>query len=248
MTGIGYDSFSDAPRVLVTRAADDASVLAQALAVAGFDPVVVPLLERRWLPLAVSAVADAHPVVDWVLVTSATAAEVVATGAPSAWTGARWAAVGPATASRLVALGYVPVGVPERATAADLVAGLGDLTGQKVLYPRADRALPATVAALEAAGAEVIDVVAYENVGPSGHEARLRAALPVAATTLLSGSAAERVADVIAPGDRAGLGRVVSIGPSTTKVALARGLAVHATADPHTVSGVVEALRRLLGR
>ena len=42
MTGLRYDSFSDPPRVLVTRAAEDAPVLAQALALGGFEPVIVP--------------------------------------------------------------------------------------------------------------------------------------------------------------------------------------------------------------
>ena len=34
-------------RVLVTRAAEDAGPLAHALANAGFDPVLVPVIERR---------------------------------------------------------------------------------------------------------------------------------------------------------------------------------------------------------
>ena len=36
------------PRVLVTRPAEDAPALATALGRAGYQPVVVPLLERRW--------------------------------------------------------------------------------------------------------------------------------------------------------------------------------------------------------
>lgn len=248
MTGLGYDSFADAPRVLVTRAAEDAPALAQSLALAGFEPIVVPVLERRWLPLALAEAATAHPDVDWVLITSATTAEVVAVGAPSAWRSARWAAVGPATAERMVELGYRPVRVPDRATAADLVALLGDLGGQKVLYPRADLALPATTSALVAAGAEVVDIVAYENSAPLRYPEHLRASLPVHATTLMSGSAAERVADAVPEADRGKLGRIVAIGPSTVKVARERGLAIDAVAEPHTLGGVVDAVRRLLGR
>lgn len=234
------------PRVLVTRAAEDAAPLANALAVAGFAPVVVPLLERRWLPFAVADLAEAHPIADWVVLTSATAAEVVAAGAPTAWRSARWAAVGPATASRMRELGFAPVRVPDEATANLLTAALGDLHGRVVVYPRADLAPPSTAAGLRAAGATVFDVVAYENAAPHGHADRLLRALPVAATTLLSSSAADRVADVVPAADHGRLGWIVVIGPSTAAAALARGLPVHAVADPHTVPGVVAALRARL--
>jgi uroporphyrinogen-III synthase len=235
-------------RVIVTRAAEDAPVLAHALALAGFEPVVVPLLERRWAPLAVADLAASQPAGDWVVITSATAAEVVAAGAPNAWRGARWAAVGPSTADRLATLGYRAVRVPDKATAQDLIAAMGDLTGQVVIYPRADLAPGSTVAGLRAAGAEVVEVVAYENAAPPGYAQRLRRTLPVEATTLLSGSAVDRVVEVLAGEQRRQLGKIVVIGPSTARVAKARGLFVHAVADPHTVAGVVAALQRLVPR
>ncbi|MEZ4239683.1 MAG: uroporphyrinogen-III synthase [Myxococcota bacterium] len=235
-------------RVLVTRAAEDAPVLAHALAVAGYEPVVVPVLERRWLPFAVADLAAERPEADWVVVTSAVAAEIVAVGAPGAWRSARWAAVGPSTADRLGALGYTPERVPDKATARDLVAAMGDLTGQVVVYPRADLAPPATAEGLREAGAEVLDVVAYENVAPAGYEERLRRMLPVAATTLLSGSAAERVAEALPAAERPGLGLVVVIGPSTARAAERAGLTVHAEAQPHSVAGVVATLQRRVRR
>lgn len=235
-----------APRVLVTRAAEDAPALAGALATAGLEPVVVPLLERRWRPDAVADAATAHPRASVVFVTSAVAADVVAVGAPGAWRSARWAAVGPATATRLRELGFPASVVPERATADDLVRALGDLTGEVVVYPRADLAPAATVEALRASGAMVVDVVAYENAAPPGYEARLRAVLPVEATTLMSGSAAERLAEAVPPEDRGRLGEIVCVGPSTAQVARDRGLSVAAVAEPHTVSGVVAAVRTVV--
>jgi uroporphyrinogen-III synthase len=232
--------------VLVTRAVEDAQALASALVIAGLQPVVVPLVERRWLPLAVAELAAARPDASVVLITSAAAAEVVAAGAPNAWRSARWAAVGPATASRLAELGYSAAVVPERATAFDLVTALGDLTGEVVVYPRADLASSSTIEALRASGATVADVVAYENAAPHGFEARLRRALPVHATTLMSSSAAERLADAIPPEDRGQLGKIVCVGPSTASAAKHRGLFVTAVAEPHTLAGVVSAVRRLL--
>jgi uroporphyrinogen-III synthase len=189
---------SASPRVLVTRALEDAPQLASALAQGGFEPVVVPVLERRWLPLAVAELAEREPEADWVVITSAAAAEVVAIGAP---------------------------------------------TG----CPKADLAGPALGQALQRAGATVHEVVAYENVAPTGYAERLLAALPVRATTLMSGSAAERVAEAVPEARRHELGAVVVIGPSTATVAQARGLTIAAQAAPHTVTGLVAAVALALG-
>lgn len=233
------------PRVLVTRPAEDAPALATALGRAGYQPVVVPLIERRWHVEAMIEAAGGHPEVDWVLVTSGTAVDVIATAAPHAWRTARWAAVGPATAARLQTLDIEAEPVPPRSTAEDLVEALGDLSGQKVAYPRGDLANPATHAALAHAGAEVVDVVAYTNVPPDRHVQHLRAALPVQATTLLSGSAAQRLAAAV-PDGRGRLGPIVCIGPSTAKVAEHVGLEVAEVARPHSLNGLIAALRRVL--
>jgi uroporphyrinogen-III synthase len=234
--------------VLVTRPAEDAPPLAAMLQRSGFVPVVVPLLERRWRVEAVADLAASGARAERVIVTSATAADVIAAGAPGAWRDAAWAAVGDATAGRLRSLGYRVDLVPARATAADLVAAMGDLRGVTVLYPRADKADPRTIEALRDAGANVLDVVAYENVAPRGCDDRLRAALPVAATTFLSSSAVERAADVTGAEGRDALGAIVALGPSTARTCEARGLRVAAMAEPPSLGGVVAAVVKLLGR
>jgi uroporphyrinogen-III synthase len=113
-----------------------------------------------------------------------------------------------------------------------------------VFYPRADLADQQTTDALRAAGADVTDVVAYENELPNGALARLVAELPVESTLLMSGSAAERVARAVPLDGRSALGHIIAIGPSTAKVAHVHGLPVHDVADPHTAQGVLEALTR----
>lgn len=236
-----------ARRVLVTRAPSDARRLIQALAAAGFEPVLVPLVQRIWRIEALIDAAAEHPEVDVLVITSAAAADVLATAAPGAWRDARVAAVGPATERRLIELGYEVDVVPARSTGEALVRTLGDLRGQRVLYPRAELATPSTAEALRAAGAELIDVVAYANTAPPGHERRLRAALPVRATTLLSGSVARRVAEAIPQERRAELGHVVVIGPSTAAVAREVGLQISRVASPHTVQGVLLALQQAIG-
>lgn len=238
----GFATTLGRPRVLVTRPAEDATGLSHALSRAGFEAVVVPLLERRWCVDTVTHAAETNPSVDWVVVTSGTAAQILATATPTRWHDARWAAVGPATATKMQQLGFPVDIVPKQATAAHLVEAMGDLTGQTVVYPRADLAAAATRDALRASGAELIDVVAYENVAPPGHAERLRAILPVAATTLLSGSAAERFGQALGSEDRRRAGRIVCLGPSTAQVARRVGLEIAAVARPHTLGGLLDAL------
>ncbi|MEZ4316102.1 MAG: uroporphyrinogen-III synthase [Myxococcota bacterium] len=233
-------------RVLVTRASEDARPLCHTLEAHGHEPVRVPLLERMWEVDAVASFAREHPVVDWVIVTSATTADVLAAAAPGAWKSARIGAVGPVTARKLEAMGRPADRIPEKHMGSALVAVLPDLTGQTVVYPRADLAPPTMREILEERGATVLEVVAYRNVPPPGHREALRAALPVDATTLLSGSAAERLAEALGDADRSALGRVVVIGPSTARAAQDVGLPVHAIANPYTVNGLILALNEQL--
>lgn len=235
-----------APRVLVTRAAEDARAFAALLAAHGFEPVEAPLLQRRWQIDAVAEAASRWGPLDWVIVTSPTTAEVLGAAVPAGFPGARWAAVGPGTAHRLRELGFPVDLVPATATAAALRRALGDVAGLRVGYPRADLADPALARALRDGGAELLEVVAYTNLPPDGAAERLNACLPVDATTLLSSSAARRVAEAVPPDRRHLLGKVVVIGPSTRDTALRLGLPVHAEADPHTVQGVLAALQDAL--
>lgn len=233
------------PRVLVTRAPEDAPVLAQAIRALGFEPVMVPLLQRIWRVHEVAEAVAAWGAVDWVLVTSATTADVLGVAAPQGFPGARWAAVGPGTARRMQTLGFPVDLVPDRATAIALADALGPVEGLRMAYPHADLANPYLARTLTERGAQVLEVVAYTNVAPPQAARQLAEALPVDVTTLLSSSAAERVADLLPPDQREKLGRILVIGPPTAETAQRRGLPVDAMADPHTAQGVVEALLRI---
>lgn len=229
-------------RVLVTRAAEDSVGICHALVQLGHRPVRVPLIQRLWAVDALAQAATDHPKVDWVIITSGASADVLAAAAPGAWLDAKIGAVGPATARRLAAMGRMPDLVPRRHLGAALVRLMGDLRGQRVVYPKGDLAPPATGDALREAGAEVVEVVAYHNVTPAGARARLVDALPVEVTPLLSGSAARRLHEAL-EGSVDQLGEVIAIGPSTAAVAHEVGLPVHQVAEPHTLEGLLRLIR-----
>ncbi len=237
----------EGPRVLLTRAAEDAAGLTHAFGRMGLHSVLVPLLERAWDAEAVLAAVAAHPEPDVVFVTSGTTAQILGALVPTAWSKARWVAVGPSTAARLEHLGFRVDFVPDQATAMNLAASLANLDGAIVVYPKADLADPGTSDALRAKGAAVIDVIAYRNRMPDGAAEALLAALPVHSTPVMSGSAAQRLAELV-PRERWGeLGRIVAIGPSTARVAREAGLPVYAVATPHTAAGLVAETARALG-
>jgi uroporphyrinogen-III synthase len=228
----------------VTRAAEDARALSYALGVAGFEAVEVPLLQRVWRLDALIA-EGTRTDLDWIVVTSAAAADVIGIAVPKGWPNARFAAVGAATRKRLETLGFDVDIVPPQATGSDLVAALGDLRGKQVLYPRADAAAPGTADGLKRAGAALTEVVAYTNSAPPHFIEEVRARLPVDATTLMSGSAARRLAAAVPEDQRHRLGKIAVMGPSTSDAARERGLQVHAMATPHSIQGLVSAVRQL---
>lgn len=217
-------------RVLVTRAADDAEPLARGLRALGCEPVLVPTLVRVPVEGALSGLEPA----DVLLITSPFAATLAAEAGLS---GRRVCAVGPATAARARSLGLAVDVVPAEATGVDAVLALGDLRGQTVLYPRAEQATPETAAALRAAGAELTEITAYGNEAPPELLADLEASLPADLLTLLSGSAARRLAATGLP-----LPPAIAIGPTTAAIARVLGLTVIGVATPHSVAGVIAAV------
>ena len=235
-------------RVLVTRAAEDARLLSYFLRNAGCEPIEVPTIDRRWHVHALAATLGRTPHPDWLLLTSATAADVVAAACPQLPADTKLAAIGTSTARRANDLGLQIDRMPEVFTRDALIQAMGDVSGLSICYPRANLAPPVLRDALTAAGASVIDVVAYTNTPPAGYEDDLLNALPVDITTLFSGSAARRVAQAIPEGRRAALGVVLALGPSTAREAAKAGLQVGAVATPHTIAGMVELIRKILSQ
>ena len=254
-------------RIVVTRASDSAGELAGRLQRLGAEPVLCPTIAvvppETYAPLdaALRRVGE----FDWIVFTSANGvaallARLAASGCDgAALAGVRLAAVGPATAVALGETGLMAAFVPATHTAAALAAGLGDLTGQRVLLPLADIAPDTLAEALQARGALVERVTAYRTVpdtGPAGETvARLLRANKIDALTFTSGSTVRALLDRLA---RAGLDvtgmitrgnwpATVCIGPTTARVARERGLPVAAVAAEHTLDGLIAALCQRFG-
>jgi uroporphyrinogen III methyltransferase/synthase len=242
-------------RILVTRAATQAPEWAEAILRRGAEPVLVPLL-------AFEPAADPGPLeraladldrFDWLVFTSSNAVRFVADRVAATKRLPRVACVGAATAAAARAAGLAPdLEPPSRALPEELVermAESADLSGARVLFPRAARAREALVVALEARGARVASLEAYRTgVPPEAREELGRAVdSGLDAVLLASPSAVEALFDLLGEKGAASLAcRAVfaCIGPTTAEALRARAVEPQVVSERQSGDDLLSALER----
>jgi uroporphyrinogen III methyltransferase/synthase len=240
-------------RVLVTRTRQQAGVLSARLTALGALPIEVPTIEIE--PLAPAALDRAiHDIAtyDWTAFTSANAAELffdrlTALGLDARALGQlKIAAIGPATVAAIKLRGIVADAVPTSYIGEALGSALAehDISGKRVLLPRAADGRDAVVTGLTALGATVDDVPTYRTVTPANAAELLERGLSdgIDIATFTSSSTVTKLMDLI--GDRKRLRGVTiaAIGPVTAETAGEHGLSVDIVASEFTVEGLVDAL------
>ena len=248
--------------MLVTRARHQAGRLAEELRARGAEVLEVPAIEiappESYEPLdrALRHLSQYQ----WLIVTSANAVGALRTRMEALRLTAkdyphlRVAAVGSATAQALLGLGLPPAVTPPEYVAESLVEAIGaGMRGQHVLLARAAVARDVIPDRLRAKGTRVDVVDAYRTVVPSESITAIRTLLgsgcPPDAATFTSSST---VTNFLALLDAAGVLPprsllAVSIGPITSRTLREHGWEPAAEADPHDLSGLVDAVVRTLG-
>jgi uroporphyrinogen III methyltransferase / synthase len=243
-------------RVLVTRSVEQGGRFTELLAAAGAEALSCPVLEV--LPAADPAPLDAAlanlSATDLLILTSANAVEhfiarLRAAGRDlRALAGVEIAVVGPKTGEALAAHGLVADLVPADFRAEGVLELLRErgVTGQRILYPRAELARELLATELAALGAEVDAPIAYRTRPPQQGAERLREALAagIDAVTFTSSSTVDNLLAMAGEGAPELLANVtiVSIGPLTTATARRHGLTVHVEAASSTLEGMVAAM------
>lgn len=186
--------------------------------------------------------------VDAIVVASPRAAQQLAhaavTDLPAVW------AVGPATRRALEIAkipAQVPHGVRDGVELARAVIASGDVRGKKILVPRAEEGRTEPLELLRAAGAEVIEVIAYRTVPAPADDPLLARGKGL----LVGGEAA--VCCVFAPSQVTALAQLVplatlrtrfcAIGDTTAAAVKAAGIADVAIAPAPTPEGMAHAVR-----
>jgi uroporphyrinogen-III synthase len=250
--------------ILVTRARRQAGRLSEELRALGADVVEIPAIEI--VPPESYAALDAAlgnlSQYQWLIVTSANGARVVqermaALGVNAeALSHLRVTAVGASTAQALRDAGIRVAVTPREYVAESLLEALGDrAAGERVLLARAAVARDVIPDALRAQGATVDVVDAYRTAIPRDSVTAIRtifesgAEAPDAATFTSSSTVTNFLALLGEAGVAAPAGmKAVSIGPVTSATLRENGWEPAAEADPHDLSGLVEAVVRAAGR
>ena len=238
----------DGRTIVVTRASDQASGFSTMLRHLGADVLEVPLIRIVDPPDGGQAFRQSLSRLDdfdWLIVTSPNGATRVApylerrpSGTPKV------AAIGTATAA---ALGRVGADlIPPRQIAESLVEAFAPGPG-RVLIAQAQRARPALREGLTARGWTVDTVTAYATEQLPVPAEVADGISRANAITFLSGSAASSFAEACRSTEMRLPPHVISIGPETTKAAAAAGISITATAQTHTLRGIIDTVMRILG-
>ena len=240
-------------RVVITRAREQASELAVKLLAEGAIPIELPLIELHepadWGPVddAISRIES----FDWILFTSANAVRLLATRMPAGVSNirARICCIGPKTASAATAAGWQVTLVPAAYVAESVADAFENepLLGRQIFLPRAAVARDLVPQALRQRGATVEIVEVYRNAVPVDAP---RMAAEVFGNlqakpdwiALTSSSTVTNLLAVVNREKFAGI-RIASIGPATSETARKHGLTVDAEASPHTLDGLIQAIR-----
>jgi uroporphyrinogen-III synthase len=247
-------------RVLVTRAAHQASALAEALRMVGCEPVEIPAIElvppASWEALD-AALAELYRF-DWLLFTSANAVAAFLQRSKGAALPAslRVGAIGAATARALEEAGLRVDLVPPQAVAESFATALlpfarqADGTPGRFLLVRAEEAREHLPDALRGAGAEVTVAPAYRNVVPEASVASIRQLFADGGADAVAFTSSSSVWNLKALLERAGCElpagvACVSIGPVTSDALREVGWAIAAGALEPSVRALAEACAAL---
>jgi uroporphyrinogen III methyltransferase / synthase len=250
-------------RVVVTRARAQAGELSGQLERLGAEVLEFPTIEVR-PPEDFGPLDDAVRELDsfsWLIFTSVNGVDAFVERLAhhgldlrAIPRGARIAAIGPATAQRVMEVGLRVDVVPEEFRAEALIESVTgeSLAGMRVLIPRARVAREILPDKLREAGAEVVVPPAYESVPSSGGEEKLAEELEaggIDCVTFTASSTVENLVRAFGAREAARLlsgTRVACIGPITADTARGHGLRVDAEAREYTIPGLVEAVLDLL--
>ncbi|MDP2997442.1 MAG: uroporphyrinogen-III synthase [Bryobacterales bacterium] len=237
-------------RMVITRAEGQGGEFAAKLRALGAEVIEFPTISIR--PAADFAPLDAAIArlgeYDWLIFTSANGVRFFAErlNAPPRELRVKVCAIGPATRRAVEELGLKVDIVPREYVAESLVEAFAgeDLSGKRVLLPRAAVARDVAPEALRARGALVDVVEAYRTVIPEDAAERAREIFGVRKPDWITFTSSSTVKNFLEAAGREALTgvRVASIGRVTSHTLREHGVAVDVEARVYTTDGLIEAI------
>jgi uroporphyrinogen III methyltransferase/synthase len=247
-------------RIVVTRSREQASDLLKLLSEAGADCLecptiqVAPSADSTELEKAARGISS----YDWLIFTSVNGVsfffeKLFSVGKDARALGhIRTAAIGPATARRLLDFGLVCDIVPSSYRAESIIEAFStrNVKGRKILLPRAREARPILPVELAKMGATVHEVPAYVTRPSRENRDTLLSELKnrqIDCVTFTSSSTVKNFKQLIPQEDFNGLMQDVTIaciGPITADTARSLGFQVQVIAETYTIPGLSDAVVR----
>jgi uroporphyrinogen III methyltransferase/synthase len=237
-------------RIVVTRDYSQSRGLSDPLEAIGAEVIAAPVIE-------IQAPADPGPLqcaiqrldtYDWLIFTSVNGVRnfvsaLDASGKDLRSLRAKIAAIGPATRAAVEALHLKVDRMPEEYVAESLLKAFTDedISGKRVLLPRAAVARDLVPMELSKRGAIVDVVEAYRTGVPTNAAERMKDAL-ARKPHWITFTSSSTVKNFVALAGKLDSVKIASIGPVTSATARELGLSVDAEADPHTIDGLVAAI------
>jgi uroporphyrinogen-III synthase/SAM-dependent methyltransferase len=247
-------------RIVVTRSRAQAGQLRELLEAEGAEVIEFPTIRLRPLDdyAAVDEAIANIQTYDWIVFTSANGVAAFVERLPAhpetALAGRRLAAIGPGKARALESRGFHVGLAPDEFRAEALVEAFAReaMSGRRVLVPRAASARGVLPDGLRRLGATVDVVPVYQTEMERDHGEGVRSRLlseRMDAVTFTSSSTVRHFVDLLGPNGLRAVDRsiVACIGPVTAATARDCGIDVHVVASDYTLTGLVAALRSVLG-
>jgi uroporphyrinogen III methyltransferase/synthase len=250
-------------RIGVTRPIGQAGPVIDRLFELGAQPVIMPTIEilppDRWD--VVDRTIEQLSKFDWIVFTSSNGVQALLgrlwdTGGDARRLGdAKLAAIGEGTAEALAKFHLRADVVPATSRAEALAEVLHpQVAGKRVLWPKASRGRDVLASELRSAGADLEELVVYQNVDVEQFDAPTRELLESGELDwigLSSPSIARALAKLLPITARSRLGQslhLASISPITTAAATEAGLPISTEATEHTWEGILQSIIRAEGR
>jgi uroporphyrinogen-III synthase len=241
--------------VLITREKEQAKEFAEKIVALGGHPISIPLISFQ-LPEnreAVKATLSHLPAYDWIIFTSQNGVEyffqLLKKENISVMKMPLIAAVGEKTERALKKRGVKVDLVPTEFVAESLAEAMMPFVkkGTKILFPRGNLARTVLRDELHKQGAEVTDIIVYENIPNKEAAKKLPVLLKQKKLDIITFTSSSTVRNFAALLDKAGLKEEIAhsiiacIGPVTKNTAVQLGLPVHVCPEKHyTIDGMLE--------
>jgi uroporphyrinogen III methyltransferase / synthase len=241
-------------KVVVTRDRSQAGNLSERLRMSGAEAIELPTIEIRAAldPEPLNRAIEELESYDWIIFTSANGVRYFVERLDGSARDlravrGRICTIGPATRQAVESLHLKVDMMPEQYVGESLIAAFEgvELTGKRVLLPRAAVARDVVPVELAKRGAEVNVVEAYRTGVPEGSEARLsRIFAGDRKPDWITFTSSSTVKNFLAMAGRDALEgvRVASIGPVTTATLRMHGIEITAEAQPFTMDGLITAI------